>query len=588
MQLQSMTIQGFRSFTGQQEVLFAKLRPGLYHLAGKNEVEPAISPNGAGKSSLLEGPCWLAYGTTSRKLKAGSVGNWARGEQCGGILEVKTAQHALGIFRTWNPKGGNALEVSIDGAAPRPIDQKELDGLLGLSFDAYLFSVYFAQFAPAFIDLKPAEQMSVYSTVLGLDVWERAGDAAGKQGRDLELKLMTQKEGLARLEGRLEAERSALAAIDPEEKVWLQGMVQKEEELTKAVEGAKKSIKAAEVERDKHAVGSKSFRELRGKVQKAQLKSSEALGKEAYLQREIEALTKRDLKNCPTCGASLKGNDHIKSEVTKKKTLLATAVNLSQEASTQHLAVVDEMNKFRDEEVKLLEAEKKLSGLGADHQNATLALERLLAEVSPFDARRATAKQSITSLTGVINDAKKTLEGTEQAQGAAVYWSKSFKELRLSLIEESLTQLSMESNSALVQLGLSDWNLEFDVERETKKGTVSKGFTILVHAPHVKEPVPWECWSGGESQRLRVAASLGFAELICSRMGVAPNMELWDEPSQWLSEGGIYDLLSSLASRAERKKKVIILADHRALDFGGFAGSIMVTKKATGSEIHVV
>lgn len=583
-QIISATIQGFRSFASQQEINFSKLRPGLFHLGGKNEVEPDISPNGAGKSSLLEAVCWLLYGTTSRKLKAGATKNWNSKEQCGGIIEVKTAQNELGIFRTWNP---NTLEVAINGADPRPIDQKELDALLGLSFEAYLFSIYFAQFAPAFIDLKPAEQMSIFSTVLGLDLWETAADASAKFGRDLEGTVTRQKETLAGLRGQLEATNDAIRRLDPEEQEWLKSMVAREEELTKAVQTAKKSSKAAEAERDRHVEGSAEFRRLRELEGAAARVVAVAEAEVRRLEAEAGKLSgKEKVTKCPACGGPI-SVAHLKQEKERTATALKTAKEKSAEAKQAHDVQMKAMTAVRDSEVKLLEAERVLASAKGQQSAAERELEQLLKAENPFDKRRADAHAKVDELMLDIEGKDKKLGETEQAQGAAVFWSKGFKELRLSLIEESLAQLSIEANSALVELGLKEWALEFDVERETKKGTVSKGFTILVRAPHVKEAVPWECWSGGESQRLRVAASAGFSELICARAGVAPNVEFWDEPSQWLSENGIHDLLSTLADRAERRKKVIILADHRALDFGGFSGSITVVKKAAGSVLSV-
>ena len=581
MQLRSVAIQNFRSFVGQQEIDFTKMRPGLYHLAGRNDVEPAISPNGAGKSSLLEAPCWLGWGTTSRKLKAGAVGNWAHPKGCGGVLSVKTAQYEVDVLRTWNP---NALEVSIDGGEPKPADQKEVEELLGLSFEAYLYSIYFAQFTPAFIDLRPAEQMGVFSAVLGLDLWEKASEEAGKQARALEAVVARCREDIARLAGQLSEAQAALSRLDGEEQAWLETMAAKEEQLTVAKATAEAALTTAKKERDKHAKGSEQFRAKRELVQTATQQVALREAEVRRLQKQIDELGRKDVKNCPTCGQPVT-NKHLKEEINRLEQAKLQAQGFSNGAVFKHDKAMLEMTQFSDEEVKLLEAEKQLSAVGADHQNATLALERLCAEVNPFDAQRTTLNARGEKLASEQVNAKAALGSTETEQGASVFWAKSFKELRLSLIEESLAQLSVEANSALVELGLKDWELQFDVERETKKGTLSKGFTILVRAPHMKEQVPWEVWSGGESQRLRVACSLGFAELICSRMGITPNVEFFDEPSQWLSEGGIHDLLQSLADRAERRGKVILLADHRALDFGGFAGTITVAKTAKGSEI---
>lgn len=584
MQIKSFTIQGFRSFVDQQEFSFTALRPGLYHLAGVNEVEPALQGNGAGKSSLLEAVCWLAYGTTSRKLKAASVGNWGSKAQCGGILEVKTAQHDLGIFRTWNP---NTLEVSIDGAAPRPVEQKELDALLGLPFDAYLFSIYFAQFSPAFIDLRPSEQMSVFSSVMGLTLWEQAGDAASKKGRELEAVVQRYREALAGVEGQLIELTTTTSELDAEERAWLESMATKEEVLTKTQEEERVALVAAEHKREKVVAGSTKSRELREKVELAARAVCVAEVEVNRLEREIaQLLGKENITKCPVCGGAIT-IVHLKGEKKKKEETYAKAKSEMNAAINLHNERTKEMDKFRDAEVDMLDAEKAVATLSARLKATETALANLMREENPFDDRRRNAQDRVTALQERVAKGKAEVDRSAAQQGAAQFWAKGFKELRLSLIEESLAQLTIEANSALVELGLQDWALGFDVERETKSGGVSKGFTVSVTAPHVKGAVPWECWSGGEGQRLRVAVSLGFSELICSRMGLQPNTELWDEPSTWLSEAGIHDLLGSLADRAERRGKVIVLADHRALDFGGFAGTINVVKTGKGSRVSV-
>lgn len=58
------------------------------------------------------------------------------------------------------------------------------------------------------------------------------------------------------------------------------------------------------------------------------------------------------------------------------------------------------------------------------------------------------------------------------------------------------------------------------------------------------------------------------------------------EPSSWLSESGIQDLLGVLLERAKKHRKVILLADHRGLSFGQFSGTIMVTKDSNGSRLN--
>jgi energy-coupling factor transporter ATP-binding protein EcfA2 len=130
-------------------------------------------------------------------------------------------------------------------------------------------------------------------------------------------------------------------------------------------------------------------------------------------------------------------------------------------------------------------------------------------------------------------------------------------------------------------LGWVGWSVVFAVERETKAGTVARGFNVLVSSPESQEPVPWTSWSGGEMQRLRLAGAMGFGNLVANRRGKS-SLEIWDEPTAHLSAGGIADLLQWFRIRAEAENKTIWLIDHRSLDSGEFAG-VFVARKENGS-----
>ena len=163
------------------------------------------------------------------------------------------------------------------------------------------------------------------------------------------------------------------------------------------------------------------------------------------------------------------------------------------------------------------------------------------------------------------------------------FWSSGFKRIRLFVIEETLKQLEIEINNSLTSLGLVDWKLLLDIERENKSGSVTKGFSVLVSNSENKKPVRFESWSGGETQRLRLAGDLGLANLIMERTGFINKIEFIDEPCEYLSREGINDLLESLHERAINEDKKIFLADHNILEFGDFEGTLSIIKDKSGS-----
>src|SRR5258707_2034718 len=107
-----------------------------------------------------------------------------------------------------------------------------------------------------------------------------------------------------------------------------------------------------------------------------------------------------------------------------------------------------------------------------------------------------------------------------------------------------------------------DWQISFDVERESKSGGITKGFVVFVKSPANTEPVRWENWSGGETQRLQLAAALGLANLIMQQNGLDNTIEFYDEPSTHLSAEGMIGLADMLHERAISEQKRIWIVDH--------------------------
>jgi DNA repair exonuclease SbcCD ATPase subunit len=187
--------------------------------------------------------------------------------------------------------------------------------------------------------------------------------------------------------------------------------------------------------------------------------------------------------------------------------------------------------------------------------------------------------------TKAITGLKAEIDTLNEDHTAIGYWVTGFKRVRLFIVEETLRQLELEINNSLASLGLLDWHIELDVERENKSGGITKGFTVLVHAPGAPGPVKFESYSGGETQRLRLAGDLGMANLIMERAGLHNTIEFFDEPSQHLSQEGVLDLAETLQQRATDLGRRLFIIEHQLLDYP-YAGVITVTKDANGSWVE--
>jgi energy-coupling factor transporter ATP-binding protein EcfA2 len=154
--------------------------------------------------------------------------------------------------------------------------------------------------------------------------------------------------------------------------------------------------------------------------------------------------------------------------------------------------------------------------------------------------------------------------------------------VRLWCLENVLRELTLETKNSLLALGLQGWGVNYTTATETKTGTMKLGVQIQIEPPGEKAG-RFDVLSGGEGQRVRLAASLGLANLVQRWAGVQWNFEIWDEPTAWLSTRGVENLLDALSYRAHSQTKSILLADHRSLAHSGFAEMYRVIKDEQGS-----
>lgn len=613
MRVLALTVRGFRSFSAGQTWRPVDRTPGLYHVTGRNEVEPELEANGAGKSTLFEALYWGLYGRTSRGLKAGNVQCWLPGSpKCTVTIDFEHDGSRWLLHRAWNP---NVLTLAAPDTPERPVDQTEVERVVGVGPETFLQAVYHAQFSPHFVDLTPADRLALLSEVLDLERWERAATGAGKLSRDLKLEETKLRQKIAHAEGRLAQLRENPWPALIEE--WNSRRHDKLLRLTAEIVTYRTNLAKSKgalllAKRQLATVGeAPDFSSLEAELATLRTQHAKALQELGVRTHAIELSERtlvriRNLKTgvkCSQCGQDVTA-EHADRERAAEESKLAAALSAAEPARLSVEQVVDllqvatqnlERARARDRERQ--QKQVRATQVVAQAEAAVRTDERALAlseenhqatleEVNPYLAQQAEAEAAIAELERTVAPLTSDADESARVAAGAEFWQKGFRDLRLFVVEQVLTQLEVEVNNALVALGLIGWTVRFSVEQETKSGTLKRGFSILVSSPHSDEQMPFEAWSGGEAQRLRLAISIGMADLISGQLGWDCNLELWDEPSTWMSAAGITDMLDTLAARAEARGRSVWLADHRSLDYGGFAGGLSVVKKTSGSVLE--
>lgn len=274
--------------------------------------------------------------------------------------------------------------------------------------------------------------------------------------------------------------------------------------------------------------------------------------KQADQQRRIDSLKSRAL-------SILEQVEAPKNEWTVRAAILQNEQN-------PNLLLLTNLEKETNPNLPVIEAKK----LEANPHRAELV--RVLAQALALEAQWETKNAEVTKMM----DYKASVD----------YWKHGFKNIRLFFTEKVLAALQIEVGNAISTLGLQGWKVQLSTETETKSGTLKLGVQIQVASPSSNGFVLWESWSGGETQRLRLAIAMGLASLILRASGVVYSFETWDEPSAWLSVEGIEDLLTVLDYRAQALQKRLWLVDHNALTYSGFSEMWQVTKNDSGSHLQ--
>lgn len=440
-------------------------------------------------------------------------------KSCGVTMHMLVADQRSIIQRTQSPN-----TLTLDGTT---VDQSALNKYLRLSPDAFLYSVIFPQFGESFFDLAASSKLTLFSQILELEYWLEKSHAADAKAKTLAAQINVLENVISQDEGKRQTLKNDLEKFTADEASF-------DQDQLKIVEGLEREL--CQIADDKF-----NYEEL--------------IAARKGLRIAEEKLSKLAGKNlCKECKQPIPNPD---------------------------LKAVQQ-NKI-DFEQKIRRVSQKQGIAASRKQDLSKEIAKEVNRENPYSKILTGKRQELTKLKEKRKEHEADLKKLQEEHVAVSFWVLGFKRVRLSIVEEVLSQFEVEVNNNLVSLGLTDWKVTFDVERENKSGGMTKGFAVFVHAPGHDEPVRYESWSGGETQRLRLAGDLGLANLIMERAGLSNNIEFFDEPSQHLSQEGLMDLAETLCQRAQDQSKVIFLVDHRVVDFSGFAGSFLTIKGPDGS-----
>jgi DNA repair exonuclease SbcCD ATPase subunit len=573
--LRSLYLHNFKSFSSPTEIALPATA-GLKFLGGKNLTQPRLGSNGAGKSTLWDALCWCLFGSGVRGQKASDLATWGE-KQPHVIVQLDIDGQTYSIDRRGSPN-----RLTIDTATAT---QEDVERLVGLGRDRFLHSVVFGQGVPQFLDITPAARGELLDSVLNLGYWLELSDAADDQARDL-------KHQLVELEANLAYERGHLDGLQDATKVqeafdsWEQTRQQLLE--TKLAELDREEHEATDIQRHLDRLLAEVLPSPDGLT--AEIDQIQDRLREANQARR-QADFYRDHDCCPTCQHPLEPAfiERMMGDLDMQIDSLLNGLSLNETHAklAERHAELEALGKrsllWNMEQVRL-RSEAKFT------QDRIRALERRVEEIgeeaNPHRQNLEELKaqrRALTETIGRLEAGKFTFESKLQH---AEYWKVAFKRVRLYVVKQVLLRLEVETANAAFSLGIRDWRIRYVTEVETKSGSMRPGIQVLVSTGAYSGS--WEGFSGGETQRVRLAVTQALASLIQGLAAVSWGIEVWDEASAYLSGEGIEDLLNCLAHRAEQAQKAVWVSDHTQLSFAAFSEVWHCVKTHEGSKVELV
>lgn len=610
LQFKSIAIDNFKTFSGSHKFELAR-QPGLYYITGKNLLNPELGANGVGKSTLWDALTWVLWGKTGRDNKpAAAITPW--GTKGTTKVELHFIRNGKSVVMKRERNPNRLAAMTEDNPEGGDIVQEDVPKLLGMTEEMFRRTLVLGQFGTLFLDLKPEAQGQMFTEALSLDIWNKASATAGdaakaasrtKERAEAELSASVQLlEGIA---GEITDAEKASALFEQDKAARIKkiktGIETLQGDLNKLEEAP--LLKPPLPDQSKSQELNKQLSEARSALEIA-LADRKRLGvdlERAQARADLFKATKK--KTCPECGQEISA-----AEYKEKKEAADAALADADDAVVQKLNDIAEM---REKGLKLKadydKAVEKESHAVDAYDDALSAYNDYQAEVQAVRAELQRQRRALSDEEGSQNtheaslarlrtrrqtyrasqgDLKEKAAQAAKESAEADFWVAGFREIRLSIIDRALTELQMAAANHAAMLGLDDWGIKFDTERETQSGKVNYSFTVLLYPPGQKEPVKWESYSGGESQRWQLAVAFALSEVLLARAGLAPNLEVLDEPTRGLSADGVADLLDHLRDRALELGRAVYFVDHHSLDKGAFDGTLVVEKGKKGSSFR--
>lgn len=503
---------------------------------------------GAGKSSIPNALCWGLFGCVPKDINIDDVIKTGK-KSC--IVTVQLDNGDM-ITRSRKP---NQLFISdydvtsVEQGKDLKETQKMVEALIGMSFDTFCQSVYFAQnYSNKFITATQENKAKILSELQDLSVF----DKASRQSKDKAK----------------EAENSRLQ-FEIEKGYAYNALVNANSEL-KTFEGLSQTFDQDRLSQLDEIIGrsysiSLKVNELEAEIKSTVNASSNLSGKldefDEIERHLIECRNKlyhiEQLKsyatnntNCPTCGQDLPHKEHI--TIPDDTELKSKYEYLKSEKDRLNL----EMAKLVNQKNYNSLLQEKLQNLVEQKNNVAKEIERVEKLENPYLNKLEELSINRHKLRTKVEKLTENIELQNRLKNRYEFLKDGFKEIKSYVFQSLLAELNRNTNRYLSELFEVPAYITFD--NISDEGDISKIKTTVLLDGNERS---LGLLSGGQFRRVQLAVDFALSDIVAQRSKNPINIRILDEAFKDLSEPSMERIVNVL----QKMKGSTILIEHNSI-----------------------
>lgn len=502
-------------------------------------------PTGVGKSTLVDAPCWILFGVTSKDGAAGDVISWDAEEPTIGSLTVQLDFHnTVGIIRSrgqgirdlcWTYNGKLELFRGKDLVD----SQKQLESLLGVTAEQYILSSYFHQFSKmdSFFFSKAKERRELLESICDLEFPQALGLAAQ------------------------ESKKEAKKAADQEECKLSTVTTKLDSAQAKFKEVKNKSANFETKKTEQVVMKRRLLLELQSKLfidnpPQRKLDLTKAIAEATADKRQAgKDLAAAQAKDCPTCRRPF---EHSEESISSKAYIVNEYKAVLSDLTANLVQMDEQMSIYN----KIQSAQTDLASLALDN---------------PFTSYLKSAGNEVETLSVAKEEAHHSLQVAEYNLFLLEKVYDLATDLRTQLLQSTVRGLEKDTNRCLETHFDSAIRVSFSLEDSDK---------VEVSIRNDGFECSYKQLSGGQRRMLTLAFAISVMERTANKAGFHPSLMVFDEALNGLDselKTKAFSLFQSLAAKHES----VLLMDHSEEMKELFDSRISVTKEGSHSQVSI-